>query len=103
DRAGERVDPVQVAAAWILRCRGLTDLAVESFTRLDLDFFSRRGLNHRRDRLVPAIVALPRLLGEAFGVVDRDALHDVPPISPPCSRLCISSFRGKHRGTRRYH
>jgi hypothetical protein len=43
-RGSQRMDPVQVAAAQILRRRSLRDLAVESVAGLDLDFFARRGL-----------------------------------------------------------
>ena len=37
------------------------------------------GLDHRRDRLVPAVVALLRLLGEPLPVIDGDAFHAAPP------------------------
>src|SRR5437764_977351 len=91
--ACEAIGSVAGTAAQIL-CRGsLADLAVESITRLDLDLLARRRLDDRRDRFVPAIVALARLLGEALGVVDRDALHDLPPIHPLQPRLCVWPVR----------
>jgi hypothetical protein len=103
DRPGQRMDPVQVAAAQILCRGGLADLAVESVARLDLDFFARRSLDDRRDRLVPAIVALARLLGEALRVIDRDALHAPPEPRAIRSRLCGWPVRGKYGGTRLRH
>lgn len=82
DRAGQRVDPIEVTPAQVLSRRRLGNLAVEGITRRDLDLFAGRRFDDRRDCFVPAVVALARLLGEAFGVVDHDALHSPSQTTP---------------------
>src|SRR5215471_4946062 len=90
------MDPIEIASSKVSHgCRG-GDLAVEGIARLDLD--PLRDFDNRRNRLVPAIVPLAGLVGEAFAVIDRDAFHSsLPGTAEP--RLCARPVGGK-RGSK---
>ncbi len=105
DRPGQGMNEVQVATHQVRRGCRRRDLAVEGVAGLDLDFLAEGCFEHRRDRLVPAVVALLRLLGEAFRVIDGDAFHGRPPrcgaeaMHNPCPWQAAPSFAANGQPT----
>src|SRR5579862_3240842 len=75
DRPGQRMDAIEIAGQQILSGGLRRDLAVKRIARLDLDLLAGSRFDHGRDRFVPAVMALLRLVGERLVVVDGDAFH----------------------------
>ncbi len=75
DRPGEGVDHVEVEPAGVRVGGGRGELPVEGVAGLQDDDVAGLDLQRRRDGLVPAVVAGPRLVLERPGRVDGEVVH----------------------------
>ena len=85
NRAGQRVNKVEIGVRNLFGRRRCGNLAVERVACLDLNFFANLDFDDRRDRLVPAIVAFVRLsfsqastkhlIDQHVAGLDADASH----------------------------
>ena len=93
-RAGERVNHAGVHAREIGLGYSRTHLAVEGVAGFQRNLLALVNLDHGRDVGMPAVMACVRLLAKALAAVDGNALHQVIPPRPRCTR---GRFAGCYR------